>query len=289
MKQIKFSIINLVLLVFFSACEKDPFEGVASHERAISFFKLDQGQVGEAEIIRTSDESKIVVRYSPGTDLASLKPLIMTSYKAKINPASGQVVDFSAGGGKVEYTVTSESGEQRQWTVEAVPYEFALQGSWKVSAMNFWYWIGEGESWGWQEPDRPLKWNLPDAATEEDNILTLEVNGVNEEGKPIGSYTFSAGADAASAEFVYSDGTDYKYKFRKLPIGTGTFVVNTSTLTFNPGSANEVETLPFVLSNNNQSLKLPFNPGPYDIDWSGDGNKQHLGAAKQVWYILQKQ
>jgi hypothetical protein len=289
MKRIKFSIACMVILTAcFTACEKDPFDGVVSHERAISFFKLDEGQVGEAEIIRTADESKVVVYYSAGTNLASLKPEIMTSYKASISPAAGEPVDFAASGGKVVYTVTSESGEQRQWTVEAVPYQFPLEGTWKASAMNFWYWIGEGESWGWQEPDRPLKWNLPDAAAEEDNVLTLQVNGVNEEGKPIGTYTFSAGADNASAEFVYHDGTDYKYKFRKLPIGTGTFVVNTTTLTFNPGE-NEIETLPFTLSIDKNTLKLPFVPGPYDIDWGGDGNKQHLGAAKQVWYIFQKQ
>jgi hypothetical protein len=290
MKSGKISIAYFILTVLlFAACEKDPFEGVVSNERAIAFFKLDEGQVGEAEIIRTADESKVIVYYSPGTDLANLKPNIMTSYKAKISPASGEVVNFQTAGGKVVYTVTSESGEQRQWTVEAVEYDFQLKGTWKVSAMNFWYWIGEGESWGWQEPDRPLKWNLPDAEAEEDNILTLEVNGVNEAGKPIGTYTFSEGADAASAAFVYHDGTDYKYKFRKLPIGAGTFVVNTTTLTFNPGQANEVETLPFTLSNDDKTLKLPFSPGPYDIDWSGDGNKQHLGGAKQVWYVLQKQ
>lgn len=56
----------------------------------------------------------IVVETEFGTDLSNLSPIITISDYASISPEGGQPQDFSA---PVVYTVTSEFGNQQEWTV----------------------------------------------------------------------------------------------------------------------------------------------------------------------------
>lgn len=274
--------------LFFSACQKDPFEGVVSHERAITSFELDEGQIGVAEITRTPEEGKIVVYVAPGTDLSNRKANINTSYQSSVSPASGETVDLSDS--SFVFEVTSASGRSRAWELEIREFEFDLGGEWQVNSLEFWYWIGEGEDWGWDET-RPLNWNIADAAKDEDNTLEFILEGVTENGSIYGTYTFAPGPDGEYANFIYNDGTDYNYKFRKLPPReSGTWIRDfaSNTVIFNQGEEDEARTLPLSWSDEKNTLQFSFNPGPYDIDWDGDGNKQQLGAAKEFWYMLQK-
>lgn len=273
--------------VLFSACQKDPFEGIESKERAIESFKID-GQIGLAEITRTPTESKFIIYVKEGTDLTSVTPEIVTSYHSRVSPASDQIIDLSDS--TYSFTVTSESRESRTWELVVKSYVLDLEGVWEVSSINFWWWIGEGEDWGWQET-RPLAWNIPGTVNEEDNTLEFHLEGVDEEGLLYGTYTFNPGSDGEYADFIYTDGSDYNYKFRRLPAQeTGTWHRNfeTEVIIFNMGEENEVSTMPLEWENDKNTLLLKFNPGPNDLNWDHDGNRQHLGAAKEFWYVLEK-
>lgn len=277
----------VLLTVLFTACQKDPFEGIESKERAITSFTID-GQIGLAEITRTPNEGKMVIYVNPGTDLENVEPQIITSYQASVTPASGELIDLSDS--TYSFVVSSASGDVREWTLEVEPYDFDLAGEWDVASIDFWWWIGEGEDWGWQET-RPLVWNIPGTGNEEDNTLEFHLEGVDEEGLLFGTYTFDPGPDGEYADFIYTDDSDYNYKFRRLPAQeTGTWHRNfeTEVITFNKGEANEVRTMPLEWENGKSTLLLKFNPGPNDLNWDHDGNRQHLGAAKEFWYVLEK-
>jgi len=280
----------LLGLGLLTGCTDDPFEDIESNERAITNFALEKGQIGIAEITRTPETGTVVVYVVRGTDLTSVVPRIETSYKARVSPASGEAVSFANGSRSQTYSVTSESGQTREWMVQVKDYQSDLDGKWQVTGMQFQYFIGEGESWGWNGTKNVAS-NIADASKENDNTLEFTTTGVAADGKLLGTYTHDAGPDKAFADFNYK-GTDYNYKFRRLPKSQGTFVrdFTTNTITFSPSGqpAGQTKTVTIELSADKSTLKMPFNVQPYDIDWNGDGNKKELGGAKTTWYMLQK-
>ncbi|MCR5890902.1 hypothetical protein LRS06_25010 [Hymenobacter sp. J193] len=275
-------------LLLLNSCTQDPFEGVESNERAITNFTLDKGQIGVAEITRTPTEGTVTVYVVKGTDLSSVVPRIETSYKAKVDPASGVATNFAASNGIRTYSVTSETGQAREWKVQIKEYESDMDGTWKVTNLQFQYFIGEGESWGWSGTKKVAD-NIADASKENDNTIEFKVTGVQPDGKLEGTYDHKAGPDNAYADFNFK-GTDYSYKFRRLPKGQGTWVrdFTDNTITFNPGQAGQTKTATLEFSFDKSVMKMPFNVQPYDIDWNGEGNKMELGGAKTTWYTLQK-
>lgn len=290
MKSQHFTLLGIGILASFatlSGCKQDPFKDIVSNERAITDFVLPQNQIGVAEITRTADMGKVVVYVVPGTDLSKVAPRIETSYHAEVSPASGQPTDFSGTNRTRTYSVTSQSGETRSWTVEIKDYVSDLDGTWSMTNLQFQYFIGEGESWGWNGI-KALSSNIPDASKELDNTLTFAVTGVTPDGKLTGTFNHQPGPDGQFANFMYGT-TDYNYKFRRLPRNQGTWLRNfaDNTITFNPGTG-QTKTVALEFSADKRSLKLPFNVQPYDIDWSGSGGKQELGGAKTYWYMLRK-
>ncbi len=278
----------LASLALLGSCKQDPFDGIKSHERAITGFTLDKGQIGVAEIARTTaDTSKVTVYVVKGTDLSKVTPTIETSYKATVSPGSGSLTNFASGRNRAVYMVTSESGETRPWVVQVKDYQSDLDGTWKVSSLMFQYFIGEGQSWGWNGTKSAAS-NMPDAAKELDNTITFAVTGVTATGNLTGTFTHNAGTDAQYGNFL-NQSSDFNYKFRRLPKSSGTFLrdFTDNTLTFNPG-ASQSKTIPLEFNADKSQLKLSFNVQPYDIDWNGSGAKQELGGAKFFWYQLQK-
>jgi hypothetical protein len=272
-----------------ASCKQDPFNDIQSHERAITAFTLDKGQIGVADITRTTgDTSKVTVYVVKGTDLSKVTPSIATSYKASVSPGSGSITNFAASKNRAVYTVTSESGESRPWLVQIKDYQSDLDGVWRVNQLKFQYFIGEGESWGWNGTKNAAD-NLPDASKELDNTIEFKVMAVTATGNLTGTFTHSAGLDGAFGDFKQASGTDFNYKFRKLPKSTGTFLrdFTDNTLTFNPGTS-QSKTMPLVFNAAKTMVQVQFNVQPYDIDWNGSGGKQELGGAKYFWYMLQK-
>jgi hypothetical protein len=276
-------------LGYLSGCKQDPFEGIKSHERAITAVTLDKGQIGVADITRTAgDTSKVTVYVVKGTSLTQVTPRIETSYKATVSPGSGSLTDFSKTNGKAIYTVTSESGESRIWLVQIKDYQSDLDGVWRVNQLKFQYFIGEGQPWGWNGT-KNLTDNMPDASKEMDNTIQFTVTGVTATGNLTGTFVHNAGTDGQYGDFKQANGTDFNYKFRKLPRTSGTFLrdFTDNSLTFNPGTA-QSKTMPLVFNAAKTMVQMQFDVRPYDIDWNGSGSKQELGGAKYFWYMLQK-
>ncbi|TPE43454.1 DUF5018 domain-containing protein [Pontibacter mangrovi] len=235
----------LVGVLAFSGCTEDPFDGIISNERAIMSFSLDQGQMGPAVIDRELSTVTVNVLVDEGTDLTHLAPNILPSYKATITPASGTPVNFAANNNKVTYTVTSESGQTRVWTVELVPFTETLLGTYDITGLVLYG--GTGPEYGGggvlNLTDKPWVWPEEGGpAAELDNVLTFSFTGVTEDGNTYGTITNDAGEDGQYANFLYvgNPQTDVNPFYRKIPKGEGTwernYVNKTVTFTFADGS-----------------------------------------------------
>ncbi len=251
MKRHYFTIINLSVfflgIAFLSSCLKDPFDGIKSHERAIKAVTLGDGlvQVGPAVINRDSSKVWVNVLMQEGTDLSSVKPTIRVSYKATIEPASGEPINFAKNNNQAVYTVTSQTGETRQWTIALVPFNEPLLGTYEITGLSLYG--GTGPEYGGGAvlflTDKPWIWPAAGGPQSElDNQLTFTFEGVTSDGKTYGRVMNDAGADGQYADFMYvmDPETDVNHFYRKIPKGEGKwehdYTANTITFTFADGS-----------------------------------------------------
>jgi hypothetical protein len=239
-------ILLAVLIVFFTACQKDPSAGIQSHERAIESVTLGSNyiQVGPAVVDRTTSTVTVRVLNQPGTTFTDVKPNIITSYKSTISPASGISVNFTASNNQTTYTVKSETGETRTWTVILQPFTESILGTYKIQ--DFTVYGGTGPQYGGGSVfDLALKGTWPvngNPSVEYDNVLTFAYTGVTSDGNTQGTVVNTAGPNGFYANYIFSSNpvTDVNYNFRVLPKGNGTWVhnytTNVITLTFADGT-----------------------------------------------------
>jgi hypothetical protein len=232
----------IILMAAFSAtsCQKDPMEGIKSHERAIESFSVGAGlvQIGPAVIDRDASTVTVRVLVQPTNDYSKVKPTIISSYKSNLLPASGATVDFSGSGNEATYTVTSESGDKKDWKVILQPFSEVLLGSFSIT--DFTIYGGTGPQYGggavfnlatknvWPVNEGP--------AAEQDNTLIFTYTGVTADGNTYGKIVNDAGADGKYANFIFTQNpeTDVNHFYRQIPEGEGTWLHNYSnnTITF---------------------------------------------------------
>jgi hypothetical protein len=230
-----------LLALFFCSCQKDPASGIKSHERAIESFSAGAGlvQIGPAVINRDSSTVTVRVLVQPANDFSKVKPAVVASYKSTIEPASGAEVNFAKTNNQATYTVTSETGEKRQWKVILQPFSEALLGTFKINGLVAYG--GTGPEYGGgavlKLDDKPWVWPAADGPSAElDNTLTFTYTGVTPDGNTYGKVVNSAGADGKYASFVFIQNpqTDVNSFYRKIPKGEGTWLHNyaSNTVTF---------------------------------------------------------
>ena len=228
--------INTILFVM-GGYKKDPYKDVTSNERSIEAFSLAEGQIGPAVIDRVAGVVKVNVLTQDGDHFTGLKPTIQVSYKAQVSPASGEAVNFDAKN-QATYTVTSESGQTRQWIVELVPFTETLLGTYSIKGLVVYG--GTGPEYGGgavlNMNDKPV-WPATDGpAAELDNTLTFTYTGATADGKTTGTVINDAGADGLYANFIFTPNpqTDVNSLYRKIPTGTSTWVrdYTANTVTF---------------------------------------------------------
>ena len=234
------SYLLLISVLVFSGCTKDPFDGVQSHERAIEAITLggDLVQVGPAAIDRAAAKASVKVLVQPGTDLSKVVAQIQTSYKAAVTPGGDQPLDYAAGNNQYKYTVTSEAGDTREWTVEIIPFTETLLGTYSVEALSLYG--GTGPEYGggavMKLTDKPWVWPDTDGPEKElDNTLTFEYTGITPDGKTTGTVDNNAGADGTYANFLFHDPlTDVNGFYRTIPKGKSTWErdYSNNTVTF---------------------------------------------------------
>ena len=284
----------IVMTLIMAACANDEnyyLKDISSNERSILSYTVP-GQICVPVITKTATESKVVIYVFAGSDLAALTPDIQVSYKPNLNPASGQPVNFTAGGNHFTYTVTSESGETREWDVEVKEFTFDLGGTWTVMNHQYYYHVAPSESWGWTGT-KNLKGPLPNAAKADDDTFEFQLTGATPEGNIYGTFVHNAGTDGETASYIYNSGSgpfDFGYKFNKVPAATGTWELNfaTNTITFNKGQATAVSSLALEWKDEKQTLVLAFDPGPSDPKWDNDWNSDEIHFSQKFWYTLSK-
>ncbi|MBT9242194.1 hypothetical protein, partial [Vibrio splendidus] len=97
------------------------------------------------------------------------------------------------------------------------------------------------ESWGWDKSEL-LNNYLPSAAAELDNTITFTVDGKNSSDQPFGTYENNSGADGKYGNFVTEEDwpeKDFNSRFRKVPTGTGTWVLDGETVIITDGQGVE--------------------------------------------------
>lgn len=242
------SLLAITSLIFFG-CKKDPYKGVVSNERSIEAVTLGNGlvQVGPAIVDRVSGTVSVKVLMQAGTDLSKVAPLVQPSYKATVSPASGETVNFAASNNVADYTVTSESGQTRKWTIELVPFTETILGTYTIQGLVLYG--GTGPEYGggavMNLTDKPWVWPADDGPSFElDNKLTFEFTGVTPDGKTYGTVTNDAGADGKYANFIFirnaTTEIDVNHFYRKIPKGESKwerdYTANTIKFTFPDGS-----------------------------------------------------
>lgn len=236
-----------LVVTLFTACTKDPYKDVVSNARSIEAVMLGGGltQVGPAVVNQDSSKVYVQVLMEPNTDLSKVAPVIQASYRSQVSPASGQVVNFAANNNKYSYTITSEAGSTRKWTIQLVPFTESLPGTYKVTGLVLYGGTGPeyggaavlnltDKSWVWPATGGP--------AAELDNTLTFVMTGVTASGHTYGTVTNNAGPDGLYADFKYvlNPATDVNKFYRKIPKGEGKwerdYTAKTITFTFADGS-----------------------------------------------------
>jgi hypothetical protein len=296
------------MLFAITSCVKDPYDDVITNERAIEAVALggDFVQVGPAVVDRVAGHVSVQVLIEDGTDLKKVAPILRTSYKASVSPASGEVIDFASNDNKHTYTITAESGKKREWVVELVPFTETLPGTYKITGQVLYG--GTGPEWGggavmdltskhsvWPETDGP--------AAELDNTLVFEFSGVTPEGHTHGTITNSPGEDGlyADYQFVQIPATDVNHFYRKIPKGEGTWLRNyaaqTISLTFADGSTvtgSFIGAQNISLGNNlsktvtNHALDFTLNGTDDWVNFNTDYDKI-VKRPRRFWIDLEKQ
>ncbi|MFD0793630.1 hypothetical protein ACFQZX_08370 [Mucilaginibacter litoreus] len=287
--------IFIFAVIFLSACKKDPSGGIKSHERAIEAVTLGEGlvQVGPAVVDRANAKVTVRVLMQDGTSFENVKPNIQTSYKSTVSPASGEAVNFVAGNNQATYTVKSETGETREWTVELVPFTEPLLGTFSVNALIVYG--GTGPEYGGggvvNMVDKPWVWPATGGpAAELDNTLTFTYTGVTAEGNTTGTVMNNSGADGLYADFQYilNPATDVNNFYRKIPKGQGTWVhdynANKIIFTFADGKTSTASFLSAgtVDLGNGKSKTITDNSFSFQLNGTDDWNNIYSDYDKFV-------
>lgn len=222
-------IASFLAIISLVSCTKDPFKGVESNERSIETITLGEGlvQVGPATIDREAGTASVKVLMQGNTDLSKVVAQIQTSYKSTISPANGQALDFAGNDNHYKFTITSESGNTREWTVELIPFTETLLGTYTIQ--NLVLYGGTGPEYGggavMNLTDKPWVWPATGGpGAELDNTITFEFSGITDDGKTTGTVTNDAGADGMYADFIFQNPvTDVNNFYRAIPEGTSTW------------------------------------------------------------------
>lgn len=305
MKYINYLI--LLAVIMLSSCQKDPMEGIQSHERAIESFSLGNGlvQIGPAVVDRDSSKVTVKVLMQAGTDLSKVTPTVIPSYKSTLSPASGTTVNFAANNNKTTYTVTAETGETRKWTVVLLPFTEPLIGVFKIQDLTVYG--GTGPEYGggsvFKLTDKTV-WPADGPSAEIDNTLTFTYTGVTADGNTYGKVVNDAGPDGKYANFLYTQNpqTDVNKFYRQIPTGTSTWTHNytTNTITFTSADGKTVTSGTFANAGttslgNNLTKTVTDNAFVFTLNGTDDWNHIYSDYDKIVqhprmyWIDVKKQ
>jgi hypothetical protein len=265
-----YHIIMIAVTLVAASCVNDDYylKDIKSNERAIVEVAVggDFVQVGPALIDRAAAKISVRVLVQEGKDFTNVPLGITSSHKSNVSPSSGSVINFASNGNVATYTVTSETGEKRDWTIVLIPFTEEILGTYDIQDLVLFG--GTGPEWNGgavlKLTDKPWIWPETDGpAAELDNTLTFEWGGVTADGKTFGAITNDAGVDGLYADYQYvlDPATDVNHFYRTIPKGVGTWQHDYTSNTIN-----------FVFDDGTTYSSVFRGPGTLTLGKDQDGN-----------------
>ena len=262
----------------------------------ISSFEV-VGQVGDAAIDGGNKQVTVTIEDN-GADISAIEiTKLGVSYKATTNKEAGQTLDFSVDN-TAQILVTSEAGEEATWTIKLQidldVSDVSIAGTWTIGEIGIYCDLFTWESWGWDKSEKVTNY-LPNANTELDNTITFTVEGKNEQNQPYGSYENNAGADGEYGNFTSDDTswpeTDFNNRLRKVPTGSGTWVLDGETVTITSSDETEFVLTLEVKTQTEIALttELEYFADKFDWDLQNYSYEEVAHMSKKLWYNLNKQ
>ena len=221
------------------SCVKDPLEDITkggwNHERTVINIKFEN-QVGKAIIENTDATTGVItlaINVSVIPDLSNVKlSQLEISYQAKSTLEVGQSINFQNDTKSGMITITSETGQKRDYSIHVTEFSETILGVWDIKALTVFG--GTGPEYGGgavlQLGDKPLSWSsIYGPNTELDNTLTFTLDSISETGNTYGKVMNNSGVDGKYADFIFSgDNPENPLKtvdvtkfYRQIPKGTG--------------------------------------------------------------------
>lgn len=252
METIKRIILLTVMVMTVFACQNedrnteeliDPW----LRERTPTCLKVES-QIGEAIIVdnwKNDVEGTITIKIIPTgiKDMSKVKVLDFgLQYNATASVSVGGTLDLSNGTDSI--VVTAENGETRTYTVNYVPFEEEIVGTYKMDSDGFWFYGGIGPEYGggcvWNINEKHWNWVTDPNNAELDNYFTLVLTGADENtGDTWGTCYNDAGVDGKYSDFMYKSSylgatVDLSFAYRCIPEGNSTWFKNheTNEITF---------------------------------------------------------
>ena len=297
MKKI-YNICLFVLAILAVGCTDNPLEDIEGKtwqkERNIVSILLE-GQIGTALIERNVDEAKIKIfaKLENITDISKVEiKSIQLAYGASTLNLKNTTLDLTDGTALI--SVVSGAGENLDWEITLSPFKSDLEGTWYVGDVRMYCDMFTWESWGWEKNESIFGY-LSELGPEFDDEIIFTVVGADEKGNPFGEYNHTAGNDGVYGNFGdATKGWDFNERFRKVPIGKGTWLRDFERNKVIITDANKVEhelDLELLLATEEVSLtsELPYLSDLFN--WSGtDWSYEELAhMSNKTWYVLTKE
>lgn len=272
MKSFKYIIFILGLLSLV-ACKENLTEevdnGEWNKERNILGITFE-GQIGKAIISRDGSDAHLTFTYNVAVgeiDAVKIKD-IEISYGATSSITIGENLNFDNENKSASIEITPKHGDPLTWIIYLEEFEEPLLGSWNIAGL--YVFGGTGPSYGGaaiiKMSSKSWCWPSDGPQAEEDNIVTFELDGIDDSGNTYGTLMNDAGADDTYADFRFVNGTDVdvNHFYRKLPQGEGKWYRDYAK-----------ETLTIEFPNGQKETCVFLEPGEVD---AGEGTTRTLAT-----------
>ncbi|MFR3214843.1 MAG: hypothetical protein ACLTWE_16225 [Dysgonomonas mossii] len=271
-KVLKYSLF-VIFAILSQSCVKDMQddlnEGGWSNDRMILDIKL-KNQVGKAEIARIDDttgEIELSLNIDAIVDLSKVElEKLQLSYDAKSSVSIGGTLDFSNAERSTNLTITSATGQVREYKINATEFSETVIGTWTINDLIVYGGTGpeygggavlqlQDKSWCWYDDYAPK--------TECDNILTFTMDKITDEGNTSGICINNAGPDGKYANFIFQGSMnkdnlgvdlDLKHFYRQIPEGESRWTRNYA-----------LGTISFTAEDGTVTTGVLENAGTYDL------------------------
>jgi len=309
----------IIVLMMFTlvSCQKDLMKEIRNeewnNERAILLITFEN-QVGNATIRRDENQNGLITFMYNQTagDSKSIKiKELELSYGASSDVIKDQVLTFDDQQ-TAQIKVTSKSGQDRVWKISYIPFSDELVGTWQISTLSVyggaWPEYG-GAAAHVSMAERSWNWNTDGTGpiAEYDNTLTFTLEGITEDGDAYGKVINHAGPDQEYADFIFIDDPDgakipidVNNKYRKIPIGEGSWKRNSKQGTISFSSASLVSTAKLIgsgtitLDDYNNSITIQDKAFEFELEptfiWIDiyKDRERFVENAKKYWVQIKK-